>query len=212
MTIPRRILLLYTLLAVATAIATVIFFKHKQSVEIADYAYSREQMQTPTTSINDCDDDKSSLSVKLYECKPVLKRVMRQLAENGPNDYYYDKKIDCKDWSISFMELWYKQDVPDGSCILVRNLNKFTDFDHLMVAVYCNSAWLVIEPQACKKEEKYWDPQMWWGKWVYSPSFDLFGQSWLYLHSADRSIGDLMSRSCSTQEEFEWSLQNELRR
>ena len=138
----------------------------------------------------------------------TARTVMRQLSQNGPDNYYYDRKIDCKDWSITFMDLWYKHDVPDGSCKLVRNVNVEKRFDHLMVAVKDNNAWLVLEPQACKQDEKYWSPQMWWGE-TYDSSRNKFGQSWLYLTNSDKSVGDLMSRSNTTFEEFKWSLDNE---
>lgn len=140
----------------------------------------------------------------------TARTVMRQLSQNGPDNYYYDEDIDCKDWSITFMDLWYKQDVPDGSCILVRNLNKSECFDHLMVAVKDNNNWLVLEPQACKWGEKYWDPNMWWGK-KYDSSNDMFGQTWLYLRNADKKADDLMSKSKATFEEFEWSVSHEVR-
>ena len=211
MTILRRVLILYSTLAIAAAISTVFFCKHKESVEVAAYDYSSVEWHSPI------DDDKDSYNYtppiiipNSYEYKPALKKVMEQLAKEGPNDYYYDGNTDCKDWSITFMELWYEQDVPDGSCKLVRNVNVEKKLDHLMVAVYDNSDWLVIEPQACKWEERYWDPQMWWGD-RYDPSYNMFFQSWLYLHHADRSIGDLMSKTYATNEEFEWSMHNEIK-
>lgn len=138
----------------------------------------------------------------------TARTVMRQLSQKGPDNYYYDGKIDCKDWSITFMDLWYKQDVPDGSCKLVRNCNASKRFDHLMVAVQDNNSWLVLEPQACKREEKYWSPSMWWGE-KYDSSYDLFGQTWLYLRDADMNTDNLMSKSKTTYEEFEWSIFHE---
>lgn len=145
-----------------------------------------------------------------YSMPNEARSVMKQLALSGPDDYYYDGKQDCKDWAISFMQLWYRTGAADGSCILVRNLNRDLLFDHLMVAVKEDGKWLVIEPQACRCNEAWWNPAMWWGD-KYDKSYDMYGQSWLYLHSANKDAKQLLERSNSTYEDFERSMKWEKR-
>lgn len=139
-----------------------------------------------------------------------VRSVMRQLAERGPDDWYYDGKIDCKDWSLSFIDLWYKRGALDRSCVLVRNWNSRSKFDHLMVAVWDEGGWTVIEPQACGWEEKYWSPSAWWGP-KYDSRYDMFGQSWLYIKNSDKAAGNLMEKTKATYEEFARSLEWERR-
>lgn len=144
-------------------------------------------------------------AISMHALPNEARHVMKQLADEGPKNWYYFDGIDCKDWSLTFMDLWYKSGMPDKSCVLVRNVDAPKKFDHLMVAVMEDGKWTVIEPQACEWDEAYWNPAVWWGS-KYSPDNDMYGQSWLYLKNSDKDASRLLEKSGATYEEFERSL------
>lgn len=110
-----------------------------------------------------------------YDYKKTLEYVMDTFNYEGPSNYYGDKIIDCKDWAVTFLYRWYTENtVPDGTCVIVRQVNKRTRFDHALVAVWTGKKWLVIEPQSYNRND--WSPESYWGK-RYDPDMNQYNQT-----------------------------------
>lgn len=122
-----------------------------------------------------------------------VQRVMEQLKASGPSEWYYDGKADCKDWAVSFMDIWYKQGNSDGTCLLVHNYSKA--MNHMMVV----ANGVVIEPQACSRID--WSPKSYWGD-SYDPAYDRTWETWIYLAHADKDTKQLMKRCLVSESEY----------
>lgn len=110
-----------------------------------------------------------------YDYKKTLEYVMDTFNYEGPSNYFDDHVIDCKDWAVTFLYRWYTENtVPDGTCVLVRQVNKRTRFNHLLVGIWTGKIWLIIEPQAYNKNN--WTPEAFWGK-RYDPNMNQFNQT-----------------------------------
>lgn len=120
-----------------------------------------------------------------YDYKQLTNKVMTSLREQGPNDYFDDNLIDCKDWAVTFMYRWYyTYKAPDGTCVLVRQCNRKTKLDHALVAVWTGYKWLVIEPQAFNKTD--WSPESYWG-YRYNPELNCYNETRKFLMCAVNS-------------------------
>lgn len=138
-------------------------------------------------------------AVSVLHAEPYTSKVsavMKQLSRDGPTDWYCDGKIDCKDWSVSFMDMWYSQGNLDGTCLLVHNYGN--GMNHLMVAVYDNGMH-VIEPQACYKKD--WSPESFWGR-EYDKQYNRLYETWIYLAHADKDTKLLMRRCGVSESEY----------
>lgn len=97
-----------------------------------------------------------------YDYKKCISITMKHLQKYGPVDVLPDNGIDCKDWSLTFMYIWYNiYNFEDGTCVLVRNDNAYSDFDHLFIGIWTGTKWICIEPQACFKND--WSLESYWG-------------------------------------------------
>ncbi|MBR5932391.1 MAG: hypothetical protein IK002_00235 [Treponema sp.] len=124
-----------------------------------------------------------------YDYHGILKRVMTHLDQYGPDDWFYDGTIDCKDWACSFLDLWYDTyNGVDGSCILVRNVNQEMRMDHLFVAVWSSEdKWIFIEPQACHITD--WSLESFWG-YKYNEECNCYNETRKFFEQCDRLADD----------------------
>lgn len=126
-----------------------------------------------------------------YNFTDCLAKTMIYLKWNGPWMYGDDDCVDCKDWTMSFVFYWYEElNAPDGTCIIVRNVNKNKRFDHCFVALWNNHRWVCIEPQACRYDD--WSLEFFWGD-RYDPRFNCYNETrkfctWAYLDNFARDI------------------------
>lgn len=126
----------------------------------------------PVFEIISCND---TLPVKpyvsrTYDCKKNISTVMKHIRTQGVIDCVKDNKIDCKDYAITFMILWYNiYEFDERTCVLVHNTNYKTGMDHLFVAVYTGEDWLCIEPQAYDVDN--WSLDYYWGD-KYDPVYN----------------------------------------
>lgn len=132
-----------------------------------------------------------------YDGRACLNKVMARLNKEGPVNYVPDGKVDCKDWSLTFLIWWYYDyDMPDKTCIIVHNDNG-NKFNHALVAVWYNDKWNVIEPQACNKKD--WTPESYWGK-QYDKEYNLY---------CDTDMFIIMLTTCSIN--FRYNLAHKVR-
>lgn len=119
-----------------------------------------------------------------YNWKLVASFCMDWLKANGPTNFIDDGKVNCQDWSTTFLWLWYMQfKQPPATCLIVtnKNYNIKTDhgfFSHAFVAVRTKNDWIFLEPQACYCDE--WSLESFWKK-QYDPNFNIWGQTKKYI-------------------------------
>lgn len=179
MTVPRRILLLYSILAVAAAILTLIFYKPKIGRE-------RDLIKEEFDSIP----QKKKIKPEIlelpegYNWQAAASLCMDWLKANGPTNFIDDGKVNCQDWSTTFLCLWYmKFKQAPATCLMVRNVNsniKIDDgfFSHVFVAVRAKDDWICLEPQACYCDD--WSLESFWKK-KYDPNFNIWGDTKAYV-------------------------------
>lgn len=138
-----------------------------------------------------------------YDYKKILRFVMKDLAMYGPDSYFGDGVIDCKDWTMTFLCRWYNMyDGPDGTCIIVRNVNRLERFDHLFVAVWTGERWIFIEPQACKKDN--WTLKSFWGS-RYDVEYNCYNETRKFILCAFKNnYGEKLIQKTLVDDTYTW--------
>ena len=178
-----RLLFLYSSLAIAAIVATLIFYKPqivKERKEARERvaAVSKEKKIPPY--LLDLPKD--------YDWLYAASLCMERLRNKGPTDYIPDRKVNCQDWAATFLWLWYMEfKQPAGTCLFVWNLNAnvMTDegvFWHAFVAVRTRDSWICLEPQARFCDD--WSLEAYW-KNLYDPSFNVWGDTKSYIKKMD---------------------------
>lgn len=179
----KSILLLYLSLALAAIVATLIFYK-PQIVKEREEARERfaavpKEKKIPPELLELPND---------YDWLYAASLCMERLRNKGPTDYVPDGKVNCQDWTTTFLWLWYMEfKQPAGTCLFVWNLNAnvMTDegvFSHAFVAVRTRDSWICLDPQARFCDD--WTLESFLKK-EYDPAFNIWGDTKSYIKRMD---------------------------